>query len=63
MTKALLKKQMLEVFSWLYVNRKSGKRRQGSGLIGYVLLYVIVFGYLGVTFYFDMVFKVQKGLQ
>lgn len=52
MTKALLKKQMLEVFSWLYVNRKSGKRRQGSGLIGYVLLYVIVFGYLGVTFYF-----------
>ncbi|MBO5883369.1 MAG: hypothetical protein J6Q78_03060 [Clostridia bacterium] len=52
MTKALLKKQILEVFSWLYVNRKSGKRRQGSGLIGYVLLYVIVFGYLGVTFYF-----------
>ena len=52
MTKALLKKQLLEVFSWLYVNRKSGKRRQGGGLIGYALLYGAIFIYLAVMIYF-----------
>ena len=52
MTKALLKKQLLEVFSWLYVNRKSGKRRQGSGLIGYAAFYGAVFIYLSVMIYF-----------
>ena len=51
MTKALFKKQMMEVFSWLYKDRKSGKLRSAKGIAGYVLLYLIIFGFLGVIFY------------
>lgn len=51
MTKALLKKQMLEVFSWLYRDRKSGKNRSKSGLLAYALLYAVLFGFLGFIFY------------
>ena len=47
MTKALLKKQLLEVFSWLYIDRKSGKNRSRNGIIGYAVLYLIVFVFLG----------------
>ena len=43
MIKALLKKQLLEVFSWLYVDKKSGKSRSKNGIILYVLLYVVLF--------------------
>ncbi len=50
MTKALLKKQMLEVFSWLYQDKKSGKNRTGKGIAGYVLVWLIVFGFLGGVF-------------
>jgi ABC-2 type transport system permease protein len=52
MTRALLKKQMLEVFSWLYQDSKSGKRRSTKGLVGYGLLYLLLFGFLGVIFGF-----------
>lgn len=52
MIKALLKKQMLEVFSWLYKNRKSGKHRTVKGVVGYALFYLMVFGWLGVVFGF-----------
>lgn len=52
MTKALLRKQLLEVFSWVYQNNKTGKHRSARGIIGYVLLYVVLFGYLGVIFGF-----------
>lgn len=51
MTKALFKKQMMEVFSWIYRDRKSGKNRSKNGIIGYVLLYLIIFGFLGSVFY------------
>lgn len=51
MTKALLKKQMLEVFSWLYKGRKTGKRRSAKGIVGYVVLYLFVFGSVGSMFY------------
>ena len=51
MTKTLLKKQMMEVFSWVYRNRKTGKNRSGSGLVGYVVLYLFVFGFLGCAFF------------
>lgn len=51
MTKALLKKQMLEVFSWVYQNKKSGKNRSVKGIAGYVLLYLLIFGFIGVIFY------------
>ncbi len=52
MTKALFKKQMMEVFSWIYRNRKSGKNRSKAGIVGYVLLYLLIFGILGGVFYF-----------
>lgn len=51
MTKALFKKQMMEVFSWIYKDRKSGKLRSSKGIAGYVLLYLILFGSLGSIFY------------
>lgn len=52
MTKALFKKQMLEVFSWLYQDRKTAKLRTKKGIILYFLLYLILFGFLGVIFGF-----------
>lgn len=51
MTKTLLKKQLMEVFSWLYQDKKSGKNRSKKGLITYILLYLFIFGFLGVFFY------------
>lgn len=49
---ALFKKQMMEVFSWVYQNKKSGKNRSTSGAVGYALLYLLIFGVLGAVFYF-----------
>ena len=51
MTKALLKKQMMEVFSWIYQNKKTGKNRSVQGVVLYVLLYLLVFGMLGGMFW------------
>lgn len=51
MTKALFKKQMMDVFSWVYRSRKSGKNRSGKGLVSYILLYLIIFGFLGTVFF------------
>ena len=50
MIKALMKKQMLESFSWLFYNAKSGKLRKGIGLVGNIILYVLVFGVLAAMF-------------
>lgn len=50
MRKALFRKQMLEVFAWVYKDRKSGKLRTLQGIVGYALLYLILFGGLGVIF-------------
>lgn len=51
MTKTLLKKQMMEVFSWVFMNTKTGKRRTGKGLAGFLALYLLLFAFLGVMFY------------
>ncbi|MGM9643664.1 MAG: hypothetical protein ACI3X1_01115 [Eubacteriales bacterium] len=51
MTKALFKKQIMEVFSWLYKDRKTGKHRSAQGILMYALLYLVVFGFLGFVFY------------
>lgn len=51
MTKALFKKQMMEVFSWIYKDRKTGKIRSMQGIITYVILYLFIFGVLGSIFY------------
>ena len=50
MMRALFRKQMMEVFSWLYQDKKSGKIRTSGGIMGYVLLYLLIFGALGVMF-------------
>jgi ABC-2 type transport system permease protein len=52
MTRALFKKQMLEVFSWLYRDSKFGKRRSTKGIVGYGLLYLLLFGFLSAIFAF-----------
>ncbi len=52
MVKALLKKQMLEVFSWVFRNQKTGRFRDKKGMIGFAILYLLLFSYLGVMFYF-----------
>lgn len=51
MTKVLLKKQMMEVFAWVYQDKKSGKNRGKSGVILYIGLYLIIFGILGFIFF------------
>ncbi len=51
MIRALFRKQLLEVFTWLYQDNKTGKKRQGGKLILFVGLYVFLFLYLGVVFF------------
>lgn len=51
MTKALLKKQLMEAFSWVYFNRKNGKKRTKAGTVGFALLYLGIFVMLGYVFY------------
>ncbi len=51
MIKPLIKKQFLQLFAWLFVDRKTGKSRKGGKLIGFSLLYAMLFVYLGVMFY------------
>ena len=50
MTRALLRKQLMEVFSWLYRDKKSGKHRSEKGVVGWGLLYLLLFAFLGVMF-------------
>lgn len=57
MTKALLKKQLLEIFAWVYYNARNGKKRKGIGLVGFAALYIYLFGFLGFMF-----FKFAEGL-
>lgn len=52
MTKALLKKQLLEIFAFLFTDAKTGKRRTGTNLLLFAALYVFVFGYLAVAVYY-----------
>ena len=57
MIKALLKKQIAEVFSWLFMDTRKKARRTGKGLIGFLLLYGVLIAYLG-----GMVFMMGKFL-
>lgn len=50
MIRALFRKQMLEVFSWLYKDKKSGKRRTAKGVLTVAVLYLLLFGSLGAVF-------------
>lgn len=51
MLKALMKKQLLELNSFYFQSRKTGKRRTRAGVIGYFALYAALFVYLGFVFY------------
>ncbi len=52
MTRALLRKQMMEVFLWLYQDKKTGKHRTKKGIAFLAVLYLLLFGFLGVMFGF-----------
>ncbi|MGN8631273.1 putative ABC transporter permease subunit [Blautia sp. HCP3S3_G3] len=52
MTKVLLKKQIMELFSFIWQDKKKNKNRTGIRLLMMILLYVILFGILGAMFYF-----------
>lgn len=52
MLKALFKKQLMEIGSYFFQDRKTGKNRSKSGIIGYSLLYAVTCVFLfGVFFY------------
>lgn len=51
MTKILIKKQLMEVFSWVYQNKKNGQNRDKKGIAIYSLLYIFIFGFLMCVFY------------
>ena len=51
MIKALLKKQMAEVFSWIFMDPKKKTRRTGKGMVGYLVLYLALIAYLGAMFF------------
>ena len=51
MFKALLKKQMMEIFSFIIVDRRKGKRRSTGAAIGFGLLFSFLLVYLGAMFY------------
>ena len=53
MTKALFKKQIMEVFSFIYFDRKNSKSRSKGGIIGFAILYLLIFAALG-FFFFDI---------
>ena len=51
MLKALLKKQFLELNSFYFQNRKTGKRRSAGSTVGMIILFVLIFASLGFTFF------------
>lgn len=52
MWKALIRKQLMEVNAWLLQNKKTGKKRSTSGIVGMLVLYVVLFGVVGSMFFF-----------
>lgn len=51
MLKALLKKQFLELNTFYFQNRKTGKNRSKGGTVAFVLLFVLVFLCVAVMFF------------
>lgn len=50
MTKTLLKKQMMETFSFFWQNKKKNEIRTGGKLVASVILYLILFGIIASMF-------------
>ena len=59
MTKILIKKQLMEVFSWIYQDKKTGKNRDKKGLLLYVFFYVFLFGFLAVFIIWQLLYVVR----
>lgn len=51
MTRALVKKQMMELFSFFWQDKKKNKNRTGISLAASILMYVLLFGMIAVLFY------------
>ncbi len=51
MMRLLIKKQMMELFSFLWRDRRTGKLRTKASAVGFGVLYLALFVYLGVMFY------------
>lgn len=51
MTKALFKKQLMEVFAWVFKDKKTGKLRSARGAVAFAVLYMFLLGVLGFMFY------------
>ena len=51
MYKVLLKKQLLEINSWLILNKKSGKRRSAGKMAAMVIMWLVIFASLGSVFF------------
>ena len=51
MLKALFRKQFLELNSFYFVDEKTGKHRSKNGVIRFVILYTVLYCYLGFIFY------------
>lgn len=52
MFKAVLKKQLMELGSFYFIDRKTGKRRSKKGIIGVAVLYGVLLCYLGGIFFY-----------
>lgn len=52
MTKTLFKKQMMELFSFFWQDKKKNRNRTGIRLVLSVLMYLALFGMVSVMFYF-----------
>ena len=52
MIRALFKKQLAEVFSFLFMDTKKKARRTGKGLVGYLLLYSVLIAYVSGMIFF-----------
>ena len=51
MLKALIRKQFMQMFAGLFVDRKTGKNRSVKGSVGFIILYAAVFILLGFSFF------------
>lgn len=51
MTKTLIKKQLMEVFAWIYQDRRTGKKRSSQRAVGFAAIYVLVLGFLSFSMY------------
>ena len=49
--KALLKKQLIELNSFIFLDRKTSKKRTPGKIVMYILLYLVLFFTIGFTFF------------